>query len=64
MLIMLANYTLRPLGGLTLQLQTIRPVDRVESVQHGTLSFDQPAPGMVRWEMPLEASDYIKVWTK
>ncbi len=63
-LVTLANYTLRPLDRVSLQLQTAEPVVRVESVRRGVLKFEQPTSGQVRWTMPLEANDFVRVWTK
>lgn len=63
-LVALANYTLRPLDRVTLQLQTDRPVTRIESVRRGALRFEQPAPGQARWTMPLDANDFVQVWTQ
>ena len=40
-LIALANYTLQPLEQMNLQLRTQKPVQRVESVRHGPLRFEQ-----------------------
>jgi hypothetical protein len=59
-LIALANYTLQPRERLGLQLRVSKPVQRVKSVRHGPLRFDQ-APGLIRWTMPLAASDSVMV---
>ena len=63
-LITLANQTLRPLDQVQLQLNTPQTVERVESVRHGNLEFEQPEPGKISWSMPLEANDFVKVWTR
>ncbi len=63
-LVVLANHTLRPLEHLTLEFRTDQPVAYVESVRHGRLPFELPQPGTIRWTMPLEATDYVKVKTR
>ena len=63
-LVTLANQTLKPLDRLQLQLKSAAPVLRVESVRHGDLKFEQAGTGQIRWTMPLEANDFVKVWTK
>lgn len=63
LLVVLANHTLHPLEHLTLEFRTDQTVAYVESVRHGRLPFDSPRPGTIRWVMPLEASDYVKVKT-
>jgi len=63
-LVVLANHTLRPLEHLTLEFRTDKTVEYVESVRHGRLAFESPRPGTIRWVMPLEASDYVKVKTE
>lgn len=62
-LVTLANQTLQPIEKLQLQLRTAAPVLRVESVRHGKLKFEQLEPGRIRWTMPLEANDFVQVWT-
>ncbi len=63
-LIALANQTLRPITRLSLQLNTTQTVERVESVRHGNITFEQPEPGKIAWTMPLEANDFVKVWVR
>lgn len=60
-LVALANHTLRPIGEVRLELRCDRAISSVESVRHGAIHFEQPSPGHVRWSMPLEASDFVKV---
>jgi hypothetical protein len=59
-LIALANYTLQPLERVGLQIHLSRPVQRIESVRHGPLRFE-PASGLIRWTMPLDANDFVMV---
>lgn len=63
-LVALANYTLRPQERITLELSTEQPVARITSVRHGELDYEQPTPTLVRWTMPLDASDFVQVWTQ
>lgn len=60
-LVALANYTLQPLRRVTMELKADRPVAGVESVRHGPLKFERLSRGGVRWTMPLDASDWVKV---
>lgn len=60
-LVALANHTLRPLGQVKLELRCDRAITGVESVRRGAIQFEQPSPGHVRWSMPLDASDFVKV---
>ncbi len=60
-LLVLANHTLRPLEHLSLEFRMDQPVASVESVRYGRLPFESPRPGTIRWTMPLDASDYVKL---
>ncbi|HOF40598.1 MAG TPA: beta-galactosidase trimerization domain-containing protein [Candidatus Hydrogenedentes bacterium] len=60
-LVVLANHTLRPLEHLNLEFLMDRSIAYVESVRYGRLTFESPRPGTIRWTMPLDASDYVKL---
>jgi hypothetical protein len=63
LLIPLANYTLKPLEKVTLSVATDRPITRVESAKRGSVVFTQ-ADGAVRFTVPLEAGDFIKLYAR
>lgn len=58
-LIALSKHTLRPLERVVLRLNTDRPVTRVESVRHGPLPFVHGDAGVIRFSLPLDASDFV-----
>lgn len=60
-LISLANYTLRPIEQLGLQLKPARKVTGIESVHRGTVPFTQTSDGTIRLSLPLAANDWLKV---
>lgn len=60
-LLPLANYTLRPLHEVRLQVRTSRPVRRIESVHRGCLSFQPAEPNTVTFSLPLDATDFVKL---
>ncbi len=60
-LIALANHTLRPLDRVKLQLRTEKPVTRVESVRQGLLKIEPGEAGVIRFVLPLDASDFVMV---
>lgn len=55
----LANYTLQPLKRVTLTVTTKHPVQRVETVHHGKLSFRRKAPTQVEFKLPLRETDFV-----
>lgn len=61
-LIPLANYTLRPLDTIRLQVRVPRPVKRVESVHRGTLPFTACGETAIEFALPLEATDFLKLY--
>ncbi len=63
-LIALSNHTLRPLDRIELRLKTDKPVTRVESVRLGPIPFERLDGGLIRFALPLAASDFVTVSTK
>jgi len=61
-IIPLANYTLRPLDRVSLQVRVSRPVRRIESVRQGELRFTRRGEQAVEFILPLEAIDFVKVY--
>ena len=57
----LSNFTLQPQDEVTFTVRTDREIARVESVRHGDLVFESEEKGIVRFSLPLEASDYVKL---
>lgn len=60
-LIPLANYTLRAIESLELEVAVPRPVTRVESVRHGPLQFAQADRGRVTVRLSLDCNDFVKL---
>lgn len=60
--LVLANYTLKPLDNIELTVRTPKPVKRVESVHHGVLKTERVGTNVLRFKLPLESSDYIKLY--
>ncbi len=60
-LLAMTNHTLKRLEAVRLQLRTAKPVTRVESVRHGQLAFEQFDTRTIRFALPLDASDFVKV---
>ena len=60
-MIPLSNFTLQPQDEVTFTVRTDREIARVESVRHGDLVFESEEKGIVRFSLPLEASDYVKL---
>lgn len=58
----LANYTLRPIENLKLQIRIARPVARIESVHHGTLGAESVATNRLAVTLPLESTDFVKLY--
>lgn len=58
----LANYTLKPLDKVEFGLRSLRPITRIESIHHGAIAFESDENGIARFSLPLDASDYIKVY--
>tara|TARA_R110002111_G_scaffold144910_2_gene211212 strand:- start:1103 stop:4147 length:3045 start_codon:yes stop_codon:yes gene_type:complete len=57
----LANYTLDSLNHVEFNVQVDRPVARIESVHQGKIDFQSEPEGVVKFSIPLEASDYLKI---
>ncbi len=62
-LVALSNHTLKPLPEVELTLRTDQPVVRVDSVRHGAIRFAVSEPGMIRFALPLDASDFVTAST-
>ncbi len=58
----LANYTLETQAKVDFTVRVDRPVDRIETVHHGKIKFHSPKKKVVRFSIPLEASDYVKIY--
>jgi len=58
----LANYTLKPLEKVDFSLRLKRPIGRVETVHQGTISFESDKNGTVSFSIPLNATDYVKIY--
>jgi hypothetical protein len=61
-LVPLANYTLRPIAGLSLSVLAPRRVSRVESSRRGPLDFTASPGGRVEVRLPLEATDFVSLY--
>lgn len=62
LVIPLANYTLEPQSHVDFSVQVNRPVDRVETVHLGKIPFQSAEDGRISFSIPLEASDYVKIY--
>ncbi|MCC7419365.1 MAG: hypothetical protein IT428_03695 [Planctomycetaceae bacterium] len=60
-LIALSNHTLQPLKRIELRLKTEKPVTRVESVRKGPIEVIAQEDGVIRFRLPLDASDFVTV---
>lgn len=60
-LIALSNHTLQPIERLELRLKTGKPVTRVESVRSGPIEVTTEEGGVIRFRLPLDASDFVTV---
>lgn len=60
-LIALSNHTLQPQDRVALRLNTGKPVTRVESVRLGPIPFERLDGNLIRFTLPLEASDFVTV---
>jgi hypothetical protein len=60
-LIALSNHTLQSLDRVELRLNTGKPVTRVESVRLGPIPFERLEGNLIRFVLPLEASDFVTV---
>ncbi len=63
-IIPVANYTLEPLREVKFSLRTNAPVATIESVHQGRLQFERTQDGGIRFSMPLDSTDYIKIGYK
>jgi hypothetical protein len=62
MVIPLANYTLEPVANIDLSVRIEHPIDRIETVHLGRIDFEHEGNDRIRFSMPLEASDYVKIY--
>ncbi len=60
-LIAISNHTLQPLDRVELRLNTGKPVTRVDSVRLGPIPFERLKGNLLRFTLPLEASDFVTV---
>jgi hypothetical protein len=58
----LANYTLERLGRVDFTVRVDHPVDRIETVHLGRIKILEAGLGRVRFSIPLDASDYVKIY--
>jgi len=58
----LANYTLTPLERVDFSLRVERPIGRIETVHRGWIEFENDNDGSVTFSIPLDATDYIKLY--
>jgi len=61
-LVPLANYTLRPIADISLSVHAPHEVSRVESSRRGRLEFTTSPAGRVDVRLPLEATDFLKLY--
>jgi hypothetical protein len=64
LLIPLANYTNKPIAKLSLRVASSKPIERVESAIRGQLEFRQTSPQQVDLSLPLDSSDFVKLYFK
>ena len=58
----LAKYTLEALADVEFSLCVKRPVERVESVHRGRIDFRNDGDNLIRFSLPLEALDDVKIY--
>jgi hypothetical protein len=58
----LSNYTLESLANVEFSLRIDRPVDQIETVHRGRLDFKEASDHQIHFSLPLEASDYVKIY--
>lgn len=61
-LIPLANYTFVPQKEVQLTVTAKRNISRIESAHQGELKFSRLAPGKVSFSLPLESTDFVKLY--
>ena len=61
LVIPVANYTLTPLTKVEFSLRTPRTIARIETIHQGAIEFETAEGGIVKFSLPLDASDYIKI---
>ena len=59
----LSNYTVEAVERVDFTLKIDRPVERIETVYQGALEFQQTAT-RVSFSMPLDCTDYVKIYWK
>jgi hypothetical protein len=57
----IANYTLAPLEKVEFSLRSPRAIARIETIHHADIAFESTENGIVKFSLPLDASDYIKI---
>jgi hypothetical protein len=57
----LANYTLQPIKGMTLDISVDKPFREVRSVYQGVLPFKKIGAKKIRVTLPLECTDFITI---
>lgn len=58
----LANYTLERLPRVDITMRVERPIDRIETVHLGRIKIQEAETGRVRFSIPLDATDYVKLY--
>lgn len=57
----LANYTLTPLEAVEFSLRSQPAIARIETIYQGAIEFEATVNGIVKFSLPLDASDYIMI---
>ena len=58
----LANYTLESVAKIDFSVRVDQPLDRIETVHRGRIEFIADGNDRVRFALPLDASDYVKLY--
>lgn len=58
----IANYTLAPLDKVEFSLRSLRAIARIETIHQAAIAFESTENGIVRFSLPLDASEYISVY--
>ena len=64
LVIPLANYTLEGLDNVDFTVKSPEEVARIESVHRGEIQFTRDGTGTFSFSLPLETSDYVKIYFK
>jgi len=57
----LANYTLRPIKNLTLDIKITKPIHKVRSVNQGALKYQKISEHQIRIHLPLDCTDFVTI---